>query len=109
MELLQQQESHFDVLEVRHALDGQAAYYAALRATDEDRYRIEKAFEHMLNLHHNSKDPFDEALADAAFHLSITEASHSIVLLHIMRSLFTVLQKSIKSNLDKLYTIPRVF
>ncbi len=108
--LLQQQpESRFDVLEVRHALDGQAAYYAALRATDEDRYRIQKAYEHMLDLHHNSDDPLDEALADAAFHLSITEASHNIVLLHVMRSLFTVLQKSIKHNLDKLYTIPKVF
>ncbi len=102
-------ESRFDVLEVRHALDGQAAYYAALRASDEDRYRIQKAFEHMIELHHKGDNPLDEALADAAFHLSITEASHNIVLLHIMRSLFTVLQRSIKHNLDKLYTIPRVF
>lgn len=110
LELMQQQpESRFDVLEVRHALDGLAAYYAAIRATDQDRYAIQKKYEKMINLHHTSDNPMDEALADAAFHLSITEASHNIVLLHVMRSLFAVLQKSIQHNLDKLYTIPKVF
>jgi len=110
LDLLQQHpESRFDVLEVRHALDGQAAYYAALRATDTDRERIRRAYEHMIDLHHNSANPMDEATADADFHLSICEASHNIVLLHTMRSLFIVLQRTIKHNLDKLYTIPRVF
>jgi GntR family transcriptional repressor for pyruvate dehydrogenase complex len=33
-------ESQFDLLETRHALEGIAAYYAALRSTDEDRERI---------------------------------------------------------------------
>jgi GntR family transcriptional repressor for pyruvate dehydrogenase complex len=33
-------ESQFDLLETRHALEGIAAYYAALRSTDEDRVRI---------------------------------------------------------------------
>ena len=110
LELIQHHpESRFDVLEVRHALDGLAAYYASIRATDQDRYTIQKKYEKMINLHHTSDNPMDEALADAAFHLSITEASHNIVLLHIMRSLFAVLEKSIQHNLDKLYTIPKVF
>src|SRR5210317_761873 len=38
-------ESRFDVLEVRHALDGLAAYYAVIRATDQDRYTIQKNYE----------------------------------------------------------------
>ncbi|STT50592.1 transcriptional regulator PdhR [Klebsiella pneumoniae] len=33
-------ESQFDLLETRHALEGIAAYYAALRSNDEDRDRI---------------------------------------------------------------------
>ncbi len=110
LEILQKQpESRFDVLEVRHALDGQAAYFAALRATDGDRNRIQKAFDRMIELHAIGDDPMEEAVADAEFHLTITEASHNIVMLHIMRSLFTVLQRTIEHNLDKLYTIPRVF
>jgi DNA-binding FadR family transcriptional regulator len=37
------------------------------------------------------------------------EASHNLVLLHVMRGLFTLLQSSISHNLDKLHTLPRVF
>lgn len=101
--------ARFDVLEVRHGLEGQAAYYAALRATDADRKRIRERFERMSRLHVEGDDPLAEARADADFHLSIAEASHNIVLLHVMRSLFSVLQNSIRHSLDKLYTLPRLF
>lgn len=101
-------EYRFDVLEIRHALEGNAAWYAALRATDEDKANIRACFEQMIALH-GSEDPMDEARADAAFHLSIVEASHNLVLLHVMRGLFELLQNSISHNLDKLYTLPRVF
>ncbi len=108
--LLQEQpESRFDVLQIRHALDGMAAYYAALRATDDDRAMIKQRFEEMIATHVEGSDPMVEAKADAAFHLSITEASHNPVLLHLMRGLFVLLQSSIKHNLEQLYTIPRVF
>jgi DNA-binding FadR family transcriptional regulator len=109
LSLLQEQpESRFDVLEIRYALEGTAAYYAALRGTDEDKENIRHHFEEM-ELKHGSSDPMDEARGDAAFHLSIVEASHNLVLLHVMRGLFTLLQSSISHNLDKLYTLPRVF
>ena len=101
-------EYRFDVLEIRHALEGNAAWYAALRATDEDKRLIRERFECMV-AQHGSTDPMDEARADAAFHLSIVEASHNLVLLHVMRGLFELLQNSISHNLDKLYTQPRVF
>ncbi|MCB1760449.1 MAG: FCD domain-containing protein [Gammaproteobacteria bacterium] len=101
-------ESRYDVLEIRHALEGTAAYYAALRATEEDKARIRRKFEIMISKH-GVGDPMDEARADAEFHLSIVEASHNLVLLHVMRGLFTLLMNSISHNLDKLYTLPRVF
>jgi DNA-binding FadR family transcriptional regulator len=101
-------ESRYDVLEIRHALEGTAAYYAALRATEADKERIRQKFEIMISKH-GSGDPMDEARADAEFHLSIVEASHNLVLLHVMRGLFTLLMSSISHNLDKLYTLPRVF
>ncbi|PID47780.1 MAG: transcriptional regulator LldR [Proteobacteria bacterium] len=101
-------EYRFDVLEIRHALEGNAAYYAALRATEEDKQNIADKFDAMIALHGND-NPMDEARADAAFHLSIVEASHNMVLLHVMRGLFDLLQNSISHNLDKLYTIPQLF
>jgi DNA-binding FadR family transcriptional regulator len=102
-------ETRFDVLEMRHALEGTAAYYAALRGTDEDKVKIQSCYRDMLAGHGRSNDPMDEARADAAFHLTIVEASHNLVLLHVMRGLFNLLQSSISHNLDKLYTLPRVF
>lgn len=101
-------EYRFDVLEIRHALEGNAAFYAALRATEDDKINIKTKFDNMIALH-GSEDPMDEARADAAFHLSIVEASHNLVLLHVMQGLFALLQNSITHNLDKLYTIHRVF
>jgi len=101
-------EYRFDVLEIRHALEGSAAFYAALRGTPEDRERIRAAYDTMIAMH-GRDDPMQEARADAAFHLSIVEASHNLVLLHVMQQMFALLQNSISHNLDKLYTIHRVF
>jgi len=101
-------EARFDILEVRYALEGVAAYYAALRATNEDREKIQEKFSRMIEQHGN-EDPMDEIRADAAFHLSIVEASHNQILLHIMHSLFDLLQKSVQHNLSQIYTLPRVF
>lgn len=107
-DLLDYPESGFDVLEVRHALDGQAAYLAALRATDPDRNRIRAAFERMIECHERS-DFIEEARADLEFHLAITEASHNIVLLQVTRSLMSLLMKSVETNLAVLYQNADVF
>lgn len=101
-------EYRFDVLEIRHALEGATAWHAALRATDDDRARIRAAFETMMAAHGHD-DPAAEARADAAFHLAIAEASHNLVLLQVMRGLFELLQSNISQNREKLYTSPRTF
>ena len=54
--LLQHPDARYDVLEVRHALEGQAAYYAALRATDDDRQRIRDKFDRMMRLRSGDSD-----------------------------------------------------
>ena len=101
-------EYRFDVLEIRHALEGATAWHAALRATDEDRTRIAQAFQTMMDAH-GKNDPSGEAEADAAFHLSIAEASHNLVLLQVMRGLFELLQTNISQSREKLYTSARTF
>jgi len=101
-------EYRFDVLEIRHALEGATAWHAALRATDEDRARIAQAFQTMMDAH-GKDDPTGEAEADAAFHLSIAEASHNLVLLQVMRGLFELLQTNISQSREKLYTSARTF
>ena len=48
-------ESQYDLLETRHALEGIAAYYAALRSTDEDKERI-RELHHAIELAQQSGD-----------------------------------------------------
>ena len=100
--------SRYDVLEIRHALEGAAAYHAAMRATVEDRENVRRRFETMIAMH-QAGDPLKEISADAEFHLSIVHAAHNQVLLQIMRGLFGLLRTSIGQNLDQLYQVPRVF
>ncbi len=104
--MLDDSEYRFDVLEIRHALDGAAAWHAATRATPDDKDRLRRSFEHMIAMH---DDPMAEARADAAFHLAIAEASHNLVMLQVSRALFDLMQVNISQNLEKLYTLPRVF
>lgn len=101
-------EYRFDVLEIRHALDGTAAWHAAIRATPADRDRLRESYEHTVALH-GHEDPMEEARADASFHLAIAEASHNLVLAQVTRALFDLLQVSISRNLEKLYTLPKVY
>ncbi|MEW7993741.1 MAG: FCD domain-containing protein [gamma proteobacterium symbiont of Clathrolucina costata] len=97
-----------DILEIRHALEGTSAYFAALRATDEDRKQIRDCYDRMIAAH-EAGEGLVEAQADAEFHLAIAEASHNEILVQIMRSLFRLLQANVQRNLNQLYKLPRIF
>ncbi|RWU11114.1 pyruvate dehydrogenase complex transcriptional repressor PdhR [Pseudidiomarina gelatinasegens] len=104
--LAQHPESQFDLLEFRHALEGISSYYAALRGTSADIEAIKAAF-NALQL-----DPGAELAAQAQalteFNLRITEASHNVILLHLVRSMLPLLQKNILQNLQDLAHKPGV-
>ena len=98
-------EFRYDILELRHTLDSEAAFLAATRATDLEKQNIQEKYDEMVKFHLATDDPVASALADIDFHLSITEASHNIALLHVTRSIYDVLLSSIENNLQYLYTI----
>ncbi|MBI2236259.1 MAG: FCD domain-containing protein [Magnetospirillum sp.] len=95
-------ETTFDYLEFRCLVEGAATQLAATRATEVDRAIIDKSFRAMVAAH-GKDDPSDEAEADADFHLAIYEASHNVVMLHIMRALSEMLRKEVFYNRSKLY------
>jgi GntR family transcriptional repressor for pyruvate dehydrogenase complex len=95
-------EAQYDLLEFRHALEGVSAYYAALRCTQVDKERLQACYV-ALQSAHDEKLFEQETKADAEFHLAIAEASHNAVLLHTMRSLFTLLHDNIYANLESVY------
>ena len=98
-------ESAFDVLELRHALEEVAAYYAAERATEQDLTAIAECHERLVATYRDDDaDPMEEASADTEFHMSVADASHNIALVHVMRGLFNLLRADIARNLADLRT-----
>ena len=98
-------ESAFDVLELRHALEEVAAYYAAERATEQDLEAIAQCHERLVATYvDDDADPMEEASADTEFHMSVADASHNIALVHVMRGLFNLLRVDIAKNLADLRT-----
>ena len=91
----------FDILELRFALESVAAWLAADRATERGRGNVQRRY-HELQSAVRSHDLHREAKADAEFHLAIAEASQNGVILHIMRSIFVLLEESIVKNLAEL-------
>ncbi|MGC3874638.1 GntR family transcriptional regulator [Halomonas sp. GXIMD04776] len=107
--LSRHQEFQLDLLEFRDALEGISAYYAALRATSADKALLVRRFEELDTSYAEpslQSDPHREAKADAAFHLAIAESGHNVLLLHTIRGIFHLLEKSIVSNLAYLFERP---
>jgi len=90
-------EAVFDYLAFRRDLEGLAAARAALSATRTDLKVINRLFEKM-EAAHGKRNPADEADLDAQFHLAIIEASHNVIMLHMMRSMFDLLQEGVFYN-----------
>ncbi|WP_092876755.1 pyruvate dehydrogenase complex transcriptional repressor PdhR [Izhakiella capsodis] len=96
-------ESQFDLLETRHALEGIAAYYAALRGTEEDLKRIEDCHV-QIQAAQLSGDLDAEADAVMQYQIAVTEAAHNVVLLHLLRSMSPMLKQNVHQNFELLYT-----
>ncbi len=91
-------ETQFDLLEFRHALEGMAAYYAALRGQPKDyEVLIEKL--QIISELPKQEDKVAESEALVDFYLAMAQAAHNMVLLHIMRSLQPMLLDNMRSNL----------
>lgn len=85
-----QQDRALDVIEVRKCMESWTAYYAAQRALPEDLRRMEELVSGMeRNL--QGLQPSEDL--DANFHIVIARATHNIVWLHLMQSLFDAMKE----------------
>lgn len=98
--LAQNPEAHYDLLEFRHALEGVSSFYAALRGTDDDHRRIEESFDAATQA--AEQGVAEQAKALMTFYVAITEASHNVVLLHLVRGMQDILMENMRQNLDVL-------
>ncbi|TCP62806.1 GntR family transcriptional regulator [Rhodovulum bhavnagarense] len=91
------QEALFDYIAFRRDLEGLAAQRAARLASDTDLQVVDAVFRKMESAH-KKRNPADEAGLDAEFHLAIIEASHNVVMLHMMRAMFDLLREGVFYN-----------
>ncbi len=90
-------EAVFDYLDFRRDMEGLAAYRAATFGTDTDLKVIDTLFTKM-EAASAKRDTAEEAQLDADFHLAIIEASHNVIMLHMMRSMYQLLRKGVFYN-----------
>lgn len=90
-------EAVFDYIAFRRDMEGLAAERAAQYASDTDLSVIAAVFARM-EAAHRLRNPEDEARLDADFHLAIIEASHNVIMLHMMRSMYELLREGVFYN-----------
>ncbi|WP_372885765.1 FadR/GntR family transcriptional regulator [Shimia sp.] len=90
-------EAVFDYISFRRDMEGLAAERAARLASDTDLMVIQTVFDKM-EAAHPKRNPADEAQLDADFHLAIIEASHNVIMLHMMRSMYQLLREGVFYN-----------
>ena len=87
----------FDYIAFRRDLEGLAAERAAQVGSDTDLALIKTVLDQMEEAH-GRRASAAEAELDARFHMAIIEASHNIVMLHMMRAMFDLLKKGVFYN-----------
>ncbi len=90
-------EAVFDYISFRRDMEGLAAERAARLGTDTDLEVIDTIFQKMDSAT-GERSAQEDALLDADFHLAIIEASHNIVMLHMMRSMYDLLREGVFYN-----------
>jgi GntR family transcriptional repressor for pyruvate dehydrogenase complex len=90
-------EALLDYIAFRRDIEGLAAARAATDGSDTDLALIDTIFGKMEAVH-KLRDPSREAALDADFHLAIVEASHNVIMLHMMRSMMDLLRRGVFYN-----------
>ncbi|MFP1642904.1 FadR/GntR family transcriptional regulator [Pontitalea aquivivens] len=93
----QHDQAVFDYISFRRDMEGLAAERAAQLGTDTDLKVIDTIFQRMMAAH-DKRNPNEEAALDAQFHIAIIEASHNVIMLHMMRAMFGLLKEGVFYN-----------
>ena len=96
------EEAVFDYIAFRRDMEGLAAERAAQYGSETDLKVIAAIFGKM-EAAHQKRDPTDEAQLDAEFHMAIIEASHNVIMLHMLRSMFDLLRNGVFYNRQMMF------
>jgi GntR family transcriptional repressor for pyruvate dehydrogenase complex len=79
-----------DVIEVRKCMEAWTSYYAAQRALPEDLRKLEQV---VAEMERNLAGMIPSQDLDANFHVIIAQATHNVVWLHLMQSIFDAMKE----------------
>ncbi|MEM6940717.1 MAG: FCD domain-containing protein [Pseudomonadota bacterium] len=96
------QEAVFDFISFRRDMEALAAERAAKNGSDTDLAVINRVFEKMQTAH-EKRNAEEEAQLDAQFHMAIIEASHNVVMLHMMRGMYELLRGGVFYNRQMMF------
>jgi GntR family transcriptional regulator, transcriptional repressor for pyruvate dehydrogenase complex len=91
------EEAVFDYLAFRRDIEAIAIERAARTGSETDLRVVDTIFRKM-EVAHGKRNPSEEAELDAQFHMAIIEASHNVVMLHVMRGMFDLLAEGVFFN-----------
>ncbi|MBB3930431.1 GntR family transcriptional repressor for pyruvate dehydrogenase complex [Kaistia hirudinis] len=91
-----------DYLAFRREIEATAAAMAAARATEADRTILDRILLQMEEAH-RAADLQREAALDVEFHKAIGEATHNIVMIHVLRACYRLLSEGVFRNRSRLY------
>ncbi|MFQ3348245.1 MAG: GntR family transcriptional repressor for pyruvate dehydrogenase complex [Paracoccaceae bacterium] len=97
------EEAVFDYIAFRRDLESLAADRAARYGSDTDLAVVDAIFKKMELANTKSILGRGAAELDAEFHMSIIEASHNIVMLHMMRSMYQMLREGVFYNRQRMF------
>lgn len=87
-------EAFSDYLEFRREVEGFAAFLAAQRATSEDLSVIEQILDEMADAN-SLADDARELKLDVQFHGAVVDATHNMMLVHTMASIYELLARGV--------------
>jgi len=87
-----------DLIELRQAIEGDAAYYAAKRITDEQKEKLTLIFKKLIRLEQKGEVAIEE---DFQFHATIVEASNNPMMLEAMN---VIAQKMLRGLRESRHT-----
>lgn len=85
-----ERERALDVIEVRKSMEACTAYYAAERALPDDLRKLEKIVAEMAENIARNRPSIE---LDAHFHITVAQATHNVVWLHLMQSIFDAMKE----------------
>src|SRR5699024_5933717 len=95
-QMINQRPANFsDLIELRQAIEGDAAYYAAIRMTHEQKEKLTRIYHMLIQSEQNAEVAIEE---DYEFHVTIVEGANNPMMLETMNLIAKKIMRGLKES-----------